>query len=64
MWRTITLALTLGLAACATVQGERLPVCDGKDRRPANPHGSVLLPTASPPAAPPSPVTPSSGACR
>lgn len=37
----------LALSACAPlVPGERAPICDGRERRPANPHGSVL--TASP----------------
>lgn len=38
------------LGGCASQTGDRLPVCDGQARRPANPYGSVLLPPA--PAAP------------
>lgn len=37
----------LALSACAhLVTSEKAPICDGRERRPANPHGSVL--TASP----------------
>lgn len=32
------------LSACASTSEGKLPVCDGKHRRPANPHGSVLAP--------------------
>ena len=35
----------LALAGCAA-SAQRLPVCDGQARRPANPSGSVLAPTA------------------
>jgi len=43
----------LALAACASTGKDMLAVCDGKHRRPANVHGSVLTPTpeAPPPAA-------------
>jgi hypothetical protein len=34
------------LGGCATLTADRLPVCDGQARRPANPYGSVLLPSA------------------
>jgi len=44
------------LGGCAALTAERLPVCDGQARRPANPHGSVLLPPAPP--APKQPVGP------
>ncbi len=38
------------LGGCASLPGPDLPTCDGKARRPANPHGSVLSPdTAAPP---------------
>lgn len=40
----LTLAAAL-LGGCALTGGDRLPICDGKHRRPANPNGSVLLPT-------------------
>ena len=32
----------LAASACATTSASRLPVCDGKHLRPANPNGSVL----------------------
>lgn len=32
------------VGGCATLTADRLPVCDGQARRPANPYGSVLLP--------------------
>lgn len=41
--------LLFGLAGCATSEA-RLPVCDAKHRRPANPHGSVLAGGSPPPA--------------
>lgn len=31
------------MAGCAHLGADRLPTCDGQVRRPANPHGSVLL---------------------
>lgn len=34
------------VGGCATLTADRLPVCDGQARRPANPYGSVLLPPA------------------
>jgi hypothetical protein len=51
----LALILTLALAtsACASTKADKPPVCDGKNRRPANPHGSVLSPAATPPAAQP-----------
>lgn len=36
-------ALLLLIAGCAPLAADRLPTCDGQARRPANPHGSVLL---------------------
>lgn len=50
--RTLVLlaALLSLLGGCAGLTADRLPVCDGHARRPANPYGSVLLPPA--PAAP------------
>lgn len=38
------------VGGCVTLTTDRLPICDGQARRPANPYGSVLLPPA--PAAP------------
>jgi len=34
--------LAVNLSACSTPQLAKLPVCDGKDRRPANPYGVTL----------------------
>ena len=39
----LILAVGLTAAGCAS-SGAKLPVCDGKHLRPANPHGSVLDP--------------------
>lgn len=55
------------LGGCASLTADRLPVCDGQARRPANPYGSVLLPpapTTAEPAADPvdSSVSPTGGA--
>lgn len=63
--RLIPLAGLLLLGGCAHDRGALLPTCDGSARRPANPHGSVLSPPASPPVAePPSaPVTTPNGGC-
>ena len=44
----LLLILAAALGACATGPEEALPVCDGHDRRPANPHGSILTPSAQP----------------
>ena len=52
----LSLVASAALTACATVPNA-LPVCDGKHRRPANPHGSVLGP-----ATPAGPTAPSTGA--
>lgn len=46
--RLIPLALVAALlGGCAVTGGDRLAVCDGKHRRPANPNGSVLSPSAA-----------------
>jgi type IV secretion system protein VirB7 len=55
--RTLALVLvaSLTLGGCATFRKDSAPpICDGKQRRPANPYGSVLDPGAPPgtPAAP------------
>jgi hypothetical protein len=49
----------LALAGCASTGGGKLPACDGKHRRPANPYGSVLTskPEPQPPAVSPKPKT-------
>ncbi|WP_292029768.1 hypothetical protein [Brevundimonas sp. UBA2416] len=65
------------LGGCAGLARPDLPVCDGAARRPANPHGSILMspsaptpvspaPRAERPAAPtPAPTSPetASGGC-
>ena len=57
----LIMALATALAGCASAGGSNAPVCDGKHRRPANPHGSVLDPVAATtPAA--SPAEPAIGA--
>ena len=59
----VSLALILptliAFASCATSPDLKPAVCDGKHRRPANPHGSVLAaPPAEPPMAPASAAAP------
>lgn len=52
--RVLLLIVLLAAGGCATLAAERAPVCDGRHRRPANPHGSVLAaehPAASAPIA-------------
>jgi hypothetical protein len=52
------LPLIVLIGACATAPDEKLAVCDGRHRRPANPQGSVLAqrPISAPAAAePPAP---------
>lgn len=61
----LLLILASALGACATGPDDALPVCDGRDRRPANPHGSILQPS---PAAPsdadrPTDAPPPGGGC-
>lgn len=41
----LLLILASALGACSTAPDDALPVCDGRDRRPANPHGSILDPS-------------------
>jgi hypothetical protein len=43
----LTGGLCLALGACATAPTQTLPTCNGQHRRPANPNGSVLLPTSA-----------------
>ena len=50
-------ALLLALAGCASGSAERAAVCDGRHRRPANPHGSVLTQAPQPARAASTPVT-------
>jgi len=49
--RLILMLACAALGGCAGLARPDLPVCDGAARRPANPHGSILM---SPPA--PTPV--------
>lgn len=60
-FRLLTLAAIVAapLAGCASLGGDDSPVCDGRHRRPANPHGSTLVPAPAPP--PPSGTAPPSG---
>ena len=51
------------LGGCATARGDTPPTCDGRDRRPANPYGSVLLPSQSAPPVAPVPAVSSPGGC-
>ena len=46
--RLLLFASLAALGACAHGGAADLPTCDGKDRRPANPHGSILAPASSP----------------
>lgn len=48
IYRSLLLAGLMLLGACAHRGDPALPTCDGSDRRPANPHGSVLAPEAEP----------------
>lgn len=58
---TLAAAATV-LAGCASLGRDDAPVCDGRHRRPANPHGSTLVPAptpalSEPPAPAPAPST-------
>lgn len=58
--RLILILACAALGGCAGLDHPDLPVCDGAARRPANPHGSILM---SPPVpASPAPPTGSSAA--
>ena len=63
----LVLILSALLGGCATGRTDAPATCDGRDRRPANPHGSILVastPAAPPaPAAQPNPSEPSAGGC-
>ena len=49
----LLLILTLLVGGCASARGDIPPGCDGRDRRPANPYGSILVPsTPAPPERP------------
>ena len=54
MRRTIIVILgaAVALSGCAQLKREAsAPICDGKHRRPANAHGSVLTPAEAQPVA-------------
>ena len=57
--RLILIAVLVATAACAHREPS-LPECGGA-RRPANPHGSILVPT--PPATEPTAPAPEAGGC-
>ncbi|WP_017504276.1 hypothetical protein RSD66_12580 [Brevundimonas sp. S1H14] len=63
----LLLTLCVLLGGCATGRTETPPICDGRERRPANPYGSILVPSpsATPSAPPVEPVEgePSAGGC-
>lgn len=42
----LILCLALALGGCSILRRDDAPSCDGKDRRPANPNGSVLQDTS------------------
>lgn len=60
--RLLLLASLAALGGCAHATGPDLPTCDGGARRPANPHGSVLAPSAPAPMSAPTSTPTSTGA--
>lgn len=57
--RLILMLACAALGGCAGLARPDLPVCNGAARRPANPHGSILMsPSASASAPAPLPATP------
>ena len=44
----LILGALLALGGCATTTADKLAVCDGKHRRPANLYGSVFDPASQP----------------
>jgi type IV secretion system protein VirB7 len=48
------------VAGCAALADGEPPICDGRNRRPANPYGSILVPAPTPvgEASPPLPAAP------
>jgi len=62
---TLRLILITGLLLAGCAHREPgLPTCDGAARRPANPHGSVLVPAPPPsPAADAEAPSPPPGGC-
>jgi hypothetical protein len=56
MMRSLVLVMAIiALTGCSTLKAEKTRACDGKHRRPANPYGSVLTPTAPPATTPAKP---------
>lgn len=53
--RLMLMLACAALGGCAGLARPDLPVCDGANRRPANPHGSILI--SSPSSVPPAPPT-------
>jgi type IV secretion system protein VirB7 len=51
----LVLGGVIALGGCSTFRQAEPPVCDGRHRRPANPHGSVLEPIPTPVAPEPAP---------
>lgn len=54
-------AAVASLTGCASLGGDDAPVCDGRHRRPANPHGSTLIAAPAPAQPQPSEAAPPSG---
>lgn len=46
IWLLAAPAAAVALTGCVTAGAERAPVCDGRQRRPANLYGSVLATSA------------------
>lgn len=64
--RLILMLACAALGGCAGLSRPDLPTCDGSARRPANPHGSILVPSATtqaPPTSSPTAAPLSAGGC-
>lgn len=59
----LLLILSVLVGGCATSRADIPPGCDGRERRPANPHGSVLIASPSETPVPGDPVMASGGGC-
>ena len=46
---TVIVAVSVALGGCSILRKDEAPVCDGKQRRPANANGSVLMPAPAKP---------------
>lgn len=55
--RLILMLACAALGGCAGLARPDLPVCDGAARRPANPHGSILMSPLTPAPVLPTPPT-------